>query len=107
MNWINKVFLIAAGMALAVTLLNYALGFGWLSLILAMPTFVAVSVLVPFFLGRRDRRLAVEKRRRQGRRRRSPRRQMTRPVPATLNKVGAPLAECGGRVLVSLPAAPL
>ena len=107
MNWINKVFLLAAGLALAMTLLNYALGFGWLSLIAAAPTFIAVSVLVPFFLGLRDRRLAVEKRRREGPRRRGPRRRMTRPAPAAPNKARAPLAERGGRVLAALPAAPL
>ena len=50
MNWINKVFLLAAGLTLAMTLVNYAFGFGWLSLIAAIPIFVAVSVLVAFFL---------------------------------------------------------
>lgn len=86
MNWINKVFLLAGGLALAVTLLSYAFGFGWLSLIAAMPTFMAVSVLVPFFLGLRDRRLAIEKRRRQGRRKRGGRKRMTGPVPAAPNR---------------------
>jgi hypothetical protein len=107
MNWVNKVFLLAAGLALATTLLSYAIGFGWLSLIAATPTFIGVTVLVPFFLGLRDRRLVVEKRYRQGRRRKSPRKRMTKPVPAALNRAGAPLAERGGRVLATLPAAPL
>ena len=107
MNWINKVFLLAGGLALAVTLLSYAFGFGWLSLIAAMPTFMAVSVLVPFFLGLRDRRLAIAKRHRQGKRKRSGRKRMSRPVPAAPHKAGAPLAERGGRVLATLPAAPL
>lgn len=107
MNWINKVFLLAAGLAIATTLLSYAFGFGWLSLIAASPTFIGVTVLVPFFLGLRDRRLVLEKRHRQGRRRRIPRKRMTRPVPAAPNKAGAPLAERGGRVLATLPAAPL
>jgi len=106
MNWINKVFLLAGGLALATTFLSYAFGFGWLSLIAAMPIFVAVSVLVPFFLGLRDRRLAIENRRRQGRRRRGPRKRMTRPVPAAPNRARAPSAERGGRVLATLPAAP-
>jgi|SRR6185436_7833728 len=105
MNWINKVFLLAAGLAFAMTLLSCALGFGWLSLIAAMPTFIAVSILVPFFLGLRDRRLATEKRRRQGRRRRGKR--MTGPAPAASNRARAPLAERGGRALATLPAAPL
>jgi hypothetical protein len=107
MNWINKVFLLAGGLALAMTLLSYAFGFGWLSLAAATPTFVGVTVLVPFFLGVRDRRLVAEKQHRQGRRRRSPRKRMTRPVPSAPNKAGAPLAERGGRVLATLPAAPL
>jgi hypothetical protein len=107
MNWINKVFLLAAVLAIAMTLLGYALGFGWLSLVVATPTFIGVTVLVPFFLGLRDRRLVLEKRRRQGRRRRIPRKRMTRPVPAALNKAGVPLAERGGRVFATLPAAPL
>jgi hypothetical protein len=105
MHWINKVFLLAAGLTLAMTLVNYAYGFAWLSLIAAMPTFIAVSVLAPFFLGVRDRRLAVERRRRQGKRRRIPRRRINRPAPA-LNGAVAPLAERGGRVLTTLPAAP-
>ena len=107
MNWINKVFLLGGGLALAMTFLSYAFGFGWLSLIPAMPTFIAVSVLVPFFLGLRDRRLAIEKRRREGRRKKVGRKRMTRPAPAAPHKAGAPLAERGGRVLATLPAAPL
>jgi hypothetical protein len=107
MNWITKVFLLAGGLALAVTLLSYAFGFGWLSLIAAMPTFIAVSVLAPFFLGLRDRRLAIEMRRRQRRRKRGGRKRMTGPVPAAPNRARAPLAERGGRVLATLPAAPL
>ncbi len=104
MNWINKVFLLAAGSTLAMTLVNYAFGFGWLSLIAALPTFIAVSVLAPVFLVVRDRRLAVERRRRQGKRRKVPRRRIG-PAPA-LNRAMAPLAERGGRVLATLPAAP-
>jgi Zn-dependent protease with chaperone function len=104
MNWINKVFLLAAGLTFAMTLVNYAFGFGWLSLIAAIPIFVAVSVLVAFFLVVRDRRLAVERRRREGQRRKVPKRRI-RPAPA-LNGVVAPSAERGGRVLATLPAAP-
>jgi hypothetical protein len=105
MNWINKVFLLAAGSTLAMIPVNYAFGFGWLSLIEAMPTFIAVSVLAPFFLGVRGRPLAVETRRGQGKRRKVPRRRMIGPAPA-LNGAVAPLAERGGRVLATLPAAP-
>ena len=107
MNWINKVFLLAAGLAFAITLLIYAVGFGWLSLIAAMPTFIAVSILVPFFLGLRDRRLTTEKRRRQGRLRRGGSKRMTGPVPAAPNRARAPMAERGGRALATLPAAHL
>jgi len=105
MNWINKAVLLAAGSTLAMTLVNYAFGFGWLSLIAAMPTFIAVGVLAPFFLGVRDRPVAVETRRRQGKRRKIPRRRMIGPAPA-LNGAVAPSAERGGRVLTTLPAAP-
>ena len=105
MNWINKVFLLAAGLTLAMALVTYAFGFGWLSLIAAIPTFVALSVLVPSFLVVRDQRLAAERRRREGKRRKIPRRRMMRPAPA-LNGAMAPLAERGGRVLTTLPAAP-
>ena len=107
MNWIQKVLLLAAGLAASVTLLNWVLGFGWLSLMAGLPTFIAVSVLVPFFLGVRDRKLAVARRRREGRRRRNPRRRISGPVPAVANAARAPLAERGGRVLETLPAAPL
>ena len=105
MNWINKVFLLAAGLTVAMTLVNYAFGFGWLSLIAAIPTFVALSVLVPSFLVVRDQRLAAERRRREGKRRKIPRRRMSGPAPA-LNGAVAPSAERGGRVLATLPAAP-
>ena len=77
MNWINKVFLLAAGLTVAMTLVNYAFGFGWLSLIAAIPTFVALIVLVPSFLVVRDQRLAAERRRREGKRRKIPRRRMS------------------------------
>lgn len=107
MNWIHKVLLLAGGLAVGVTVLSWALGLGWLSLIAGLPTFVAVSVLVPFFLGVRDRKLAVARRRREGRRRRNPRRRMSGPVPAVANAAWAPLAERGGRVRETLPAAPL
>jgi hypothetical protein len=106
MNWVGKVYLLACGLALAVTLLSYWSDFGWISLIATLPTFLAVTVLVPFFLGARDRRLAVEKRLREGKRRRTPRRRMSGPVPAVAIAARAPLAERGGRVVVTLPAAP-
>ena len=107
LNWIHKVLLLAGGLAVGVTLLNWVLGLGWLSLIAGFPTFMAVSVLVPFFLGVRDRKLAVARRLREGRRRRNPRRRMSRPVPVVANAVQVPLAERGGRVLETRPAAPL
>jgi len=107
MNWIHRVLLLAGGLAVGVTLLGCALGFGWFSLSAGLPTFVAVSVLVPFFLGVRDRKAAVAKRLREGKRRRNPRRRMSRPAPAPANAAWAPLAERGGRVLETLPAAPL
>jgi hypothetical protein len=105
MNWINKVFLLAAGLTVAMTLLNYSFGFGWFSAVAALPTFIAVSVLVPFFLGVRDRRLALQRRLREGKRRRKPRKRMMRPAPAPIGR-RAPLAECGGRVVAIFPAAP-
>ena len=106
MHWIDKVFLFAAGGSAAATALSYSAGFGWLSLIAATPALLGVIILVAFFLGRRDR-LAIEKRRLLGRRRRGARRRLTRPAPAARNKAGAPLAERGGRVRAALPAAPL
>ena len=107
MNCIHKVLLLAGGLAVAVTLLNYALGFGWFSLIAGLPTFVAISVLVPFFLGVHDRTLAVARRLREGKRRRNPRKRMSRPVPAVAIAARAPVAERGGRAIATLPAAPL
>ena len=107
MHWMDKVFLFAAGVSVATTILSYSAGFGWLSLVAAIPAVLGVIILVPFFLGQRDRRLAMEKRRLHGRRRRGARRRMTRPVPAAPNKAGAPLAERGGRARSALPAAPL
>jgi hypothetical protein len=83
MNWIGKVLSAAGGLAFAITLLNYALGFGWLSLIAALPTFMAVIVLVPFFLGVRDRRVAAATRLREGKRRR---RRKSRPGLALANR---------------------
>jgi hypothetical protein len=106
MNWIAKVYLLACGVAVAATLLSYSVGFGWLSFMATLPTFLAVTVLVPFFLGARDRRLAAEKRRREGKRKRAPRRRMSGPVPAVAMAARAPLAERGGRVVATLPAAP-
>ncbi len=107
MNWLHRVLLLAGGVAAGVTLLGYALGFGWFSLSAGLPTFVAVSVLLPFFLGIRDRKAAVARRLREGKRRRNPRRRMSRPVPAAAHPARAPLAERGGRVRETLPAAPL
>jgi len=107
MNWVGKVYLLAGGLAVAVTLLSYVSGFGWLSLIGTLPTFITLIVLVPFFLGVRDRRLAAEKRLREGKRRRVRRRGVPRPVPAVAIAARAPLAERGGRVFTTLPAAPL
>lgn len=106
MNWVGKVYLLACSLAVAVTLLSYLSGFGWLSFIATLPAFLAVTVFVPFFLGARDRRLAAEKRRREGKRRRAPRRRMSGPVPAVAIAARAPLAERGGRVVATLPAAP-
>jgi hypothetical protein len=63
-------------------------------------------VLVPFFLGVRDRRLALQRRLRDGKRRRRPRNRVIRPAPAPSIGSRAPLAECGGRVVATLPAAP-
>lgn len=107
MHWIKKVVLFAVGLAVAMTALGYALGFGWLSLLPALPTFIAASVLVPFFLGVRDRRLALTKQLNQGRRRRKPRKRLSRPAPAISIGERAPSAERGGRVQSALPAAPL
>jgi len=107
MSWVNRVFLLAGILAVAATLLTFLCGFGWLSLMAALPTFIAVSVLVPFFLGVRDRRLTVERRLRQGKRSRNPKRRMQRPAPAVVAVARAPLAERGGRVFATLPAAPL
>ena len=107
MHWMDKGFLLAAGVSVAATLSSYSAGFGWLTLIAATPALLGAIILVPFFLGRRDRQLAIEKRRLQGRRRRGARRRMTRPAPAAPNKAGAPLAERGGRARSALPAAPL
>jgi hypothetical protein len=107
MNWVHKVLLLAGGLAVGVILLNCAMGFGWFSLMAGLPTFFAVTILVPFFLGVRDRKLAIVRRRREGKRRKNPRRRMSRPVPAVASAARAPLAERGGRVLETLPAAPL
>lgn len=107
MTWINRVFLFAGGLAAAMTLLSYAFGFGWYSLVAGLPTFIASSVLVPFFLVVRDQRLAHTRRLHEGKRRRKPRRRMSGPAPAVSIGAQAPLAERGGRVLAALPAAPL
>ena len=106
MNWIGKVCLLACGSSVAVTLLSYVCGFGGLSFIATLPTFLAVTVLVPFFLGARDRRVAADRRRREGKRRRVPRRRMTGPVPAVAIAAQTPLAERGGSAVAALPAAP-
>jgi len=107
MNWLNKVFLLAGGVAAAVTFLAYALGFGWLSLVAALPTFIGSSVLVPFALVVHDRRLALKQRSHQGKRGRKPRRKTPRPASAVSIETRTPLVERGGRVLAALPAAPL
>jgi len=111
MNWINTVFLRAGGLAAAATLLTYALGFGWFSLLVGLLAFIAASLLVPFFLVIRDQRLALKKRIDPGKRRIEPRRRLSGLglglTPAVSIGARASLAECGGRVLVALPAAPL
>jgi hypothetical protein len=107
MNWINRVFQVAGSLTAAVILLAYAFGFGWYSLATGLPVFLAASVLVPFFLVVRDQRLAVKRRLREGKRKRNPRRRMSRPAPAVAIAARAPVAERGGRVLAALPAAPL
>ena len=108
MTWINRVFLLAGGLTAAATVLGYAFGFGWYSLLIAgLPTFIASSVVVPFVLVVRDQRVALKKRLLQGKRRRKPRGRMSRPAPAVSNGAQAPQAERGGRVLAALPAAPL
>ena len=107
MNWINKIFLLAGGLAAAAIVLGYAFGFGWYSLVAGLPTFIASSVLVPFFLVVRDQRLALKRRLHEGKRRRKPRRRMSGPAPAVSIGAQAPSAERGGRVLAALPAAPL
>jgi len=106
MNWLNKVFRIAGGFAAAATVLTYALGFGWFSLVAGLPTFIASSVLVPFALVLHDRRLALKKRQQQGKRSRKPRRRTSRPASAVSIETRAPLVERGGRVLAALPTAP-
>ena len=106
MSWVTKVYLLASGLAVGVTLLAYLSGFGWLSFIATLPTLLGVTILVPFFLGARDRRLAAESRRREGKGKRAPRRRMSGPAPAVAIAARAPLAECGGRVDATLPAAP-
>jgi hypothetical protein len=107
MNWIYKILLLAGGLATAVTLGAHGLGFGWFSLVAALPTFIASSVLVPVFLVIRDRRLAAKRRLHLAKRRKRPRRRLSGPVPAVSIEARAPLAERGGRVLATLPAAPL
>ena len=107
MNWIHKVLLLAGGGAAAMTFVAYLTGLGSLSFIAALPTFVAVTVLVPFFLGVHDRRLAAERRLREGKRRRIPRSRISRPALAAGNWSRAPVAERGGRALEAPPAAPV
>ena len=107
MSWLNKVFQIAGGLAAAVTVATYAFGFGWFSLITALPAFIASSVLVPFALVAHDRRLALKKRQHQVKRSRKPRRRTSRPASAVSAETRTPLVERGGRVLAALPAAPL
>jgi hypothetical protein len=107
MTWLNRVFLLAGCVAAVATVLGYAFGFGWYSLVAALPTFIASSAVVPFVLVVRDQRLALKKRLLQGKRRRKPRGRMSRPAPAVSIGAQAPQAERGGRVLAALPAAPL
>jgi len=107
MKWLNKIFLIAGGFAGAVTLLAYALGFGWFSLIIALPIFLASSVLIPFALVVQDRRLALRKQQQKASGSRKPRSRTSRPASAVSIETRAPLVERGGRVLAALPAAPL
>jgi hypothetical protein len=107
MTWITKVFLLAGGLTATAIVLGYAFGFGWYSLIAGLPTFIASSVLVPFFLVVRDQRLALKRRLLEGKRRRKPRRRISGPAPAVSIGAQAPSAERGGRVLAALPAAPL
>lgn len=104
-TWLNRIFLLAGGVAAAATILGYASGFGWYSLVAALPTFVASSVATGFVLALRDQRLAIKKRLLQGKRRRKSRGR--RPAPAVYVGAQAPSAERGGRVLAALPAAPL
>ena len=60
MDWTTKVFLLSGWLAVAaVVLLKFALGLGWYALVAAPPTFLAISVLVPFFLGVRDRHMKI------------------------------------------------
>jgi len=82
MNWVSKVLVLAGGLATAVTLASYALGFGWLSLLASLPTFIAATILVPFFLGVRDRRVAAERRMREGKRRTLRKRRISDPASA-------------------------
>jgi len=107
MNWINKVLLLAGGVAATVTGLSYAFGLGWYSLVAGLPTFIAASVLVPFALVVRGQRLALKRRLHEGKRRRKPRGRMSGPAPAVSIGAQTPSAERGGRVLAALPAAPL
>lgn len=107
LNWIYKILFFAGGLATAVTVGGRGLGFGWFSLVAALPTFIASSVLVPVFLVIRDRRSAVKKRLHLAMRRRISGRRLSGPVPAVSIEAQAPLAESGGRVLATLPAAPL
>ena len=108
MTWIARVLLLAGGLAAAATALSYAFGFGWYSLLIAgLPTFVASSVVVPSVLVVREQRVALKKRLLRGTRTRKPRGRVSRPAPAVSSEAQAPSAECGGRVLAALPAAPL
>lgn len=87
MNWIGRVLLLAGGLASSMTLLGFAFGFGWASLIAGPPAFLAVIILVPFLLVVRDRRVAAKRRLRDGKKRRTPRRRMSRPPPMVLREV--------------------
>jgi hypothetical protein len=48
-NWINKILLLAGGLAAMVTLVGHGLGFGWLSPVAGLRTFIVSSALAPVF----------------------------------------------------------
>jgi hypothetical protein len=107
-RWVNVVWIAAAALSTAVTaLFQFVLGFGWYALAAGPPTFLAVSVLVPFFLGVRDRREGIAEPRDQrprgvvSRGRRQPadsRRSIKfKPAPDVAHATKALTAESAGR----------